>query len=95
MKIENIVLGGTMITFSKLALTTVPFGNIVCGGLILSGIGNVIYGSLKSTDKNIKKINDLFKDIRFKNTKGQYAYVKYVKEYDSYNLYRIIIPDES
>ena len=93
MKIENIVLGGTMITFSKLALTTVPFGNIVCGGLILSGIGNVIYGSLKSTDKNIKKINDLFKDIRFKNTKGQYAYVKYVKEYDSYNLYRIIIPD--
>ena len=93
MKIENIVLGGTMITFSKLALTTVPFGNIVCGGLILSGIGNVIYGSLKSTDKNIKKINDLFKDVRFRNTKGQYAYVKYVKEYDSYNLYRIIIPD--
>ena len=93
MKIENIVLGGTMITFSKLALTTVPFGNIVCGGLILSGIGNVIYGSLKSTDKNTKKINDLFKDVRFRNTKGQYAYVKYVKEYDSYNLYRIIIPD--
>ena len=72
MKIENIVLGGTMITFSKLALTTVPFGNIVCGGLILSGIGNIIYGSLKSTDKNIKKINDLFKDNPYLNNKIEY-----------------------
>ena len=70
MKIENIVLGGTMITFSKLALTTVPFGNIVCGGLILSGIGNVIYGSLKNVDKNTKKINNLFKEVKFKNAKG-------------------------
>ena len=93
MKIENIVLGSTMLGFSQLALTTVPFGEIVCGGLIISGVGNVIYGTVKKIDKNKKKINDLFKDVRFRNTKGQYAYVKYVKEYDSYNLYRIIIPD--
>ena len=93
MKIENIVLGGTMLGFSQLALATVPFGEIVCGGLIISGVGNVIYGAIKKVDKNKKKINDLFKDVRFRNAKCQYAYVKYVKEYDSYNLYRIIIPD--
>jgi hypothetical protein len=41
---------------------------------------------------DVKEINSLFKEIKFQNSKGKYAYVKYVKKYESYNLYRIIIP---
>ena len=40
----------------------------------------------------VKEINSLFKDVGFRNSKEKYAYVKYVKKYESYNLYRIIIP---
>ena len=41
---------------------------------------------------DVKEINSIIKEIKFQNTKGKYAYVKYVKKYESYNLYRIIIP---
>ena len=40
----------------------------------------------------VREINSLFKEVRFQNSKGKYAYVKYVKKYESYNLYRISIP---
>ena len=40
----------------------------------------------------VREINSLFKEVRFQNSKGKYAYVKYVKRYESYNLYRISIP---
>ena len=46
----------------------------------------------KNKSKDIKKVNGLFKDVGFKNSKDKYAHVKYVKRYESYNLYRIIIP---
>lgn len=46
----------------------------------------------KYKNKEISEINNLFKDVGFRNSKEKYAYVKYVKKYESYNLYRIIIP---
>lgn len=46
----------------------------------------------KYKNKEISEINNLFKNVGFRNSKDKYAYVKYVKKYESYNLYRIIIP---
>ena len=46
----------------------------------------------KHKSKGVKEVNSLFKNVGFKNSKDKYAYVKYVKKYESYNLYRIIIP---
>ena len=51
-----------------------------------------LIAKLMKRKNTVKEINSLFKDVGFRNSKEKYAYVKYVKKYESYNLYRIIIP---
>ena len=82
-----------MLAFSQVALTVVPFGQVVSAVLVAGGVTNVAYGIVKEVRKDTKKINTLFKDVNFCNSKKEFAFVKYVKEYESYNLYRIVIPD--
>ena len=82
-----------MLAFSQVALTVVPFGQVVSAVLVAGGVTNVAYGIVKEVRKDTKKINTLFKDVNFCNSKKEFAFVKYVKEYESYNLYRIVIPE--
>lgn len=51
-----------------------------------------LLGKIFGRKNDVREINELFKEVGFKNHKEKYAYVKYVKKYESYNLYRIIIP---
>lgn len=93
MKIKNIYLGSSMLAASKVAMMVVPFGQIVSPVLVAGGIINVAYGIFKEDRKDVDKINKVFKDVNFCNTEKQYAFVKYVKKYESYNLYRIVVPE--
>lgn len=73
-------------------MVSIPYASVVAKGLIMSGVVNLSIATCKKKDKDIDLINEVFKNKKFCNLDGKYAYVKYVKEYNSYKMFRIVIP---
>ena len=93
MRNKNLALGITMLATAPLAtMVSIPYASVVAKGLIMSGVVNLSIATCKKKDEDIDLINEVFKNKKFCNLDGKYAYVKYVKEYNSYKMFRIVIP---